>query len=230
MAVVEMSRVKRGLGQSNQVGRPRGYELSAVIEAAGDQFWEHGYEMTSIGDLEQKTGLDRSSLYYAFGSKHALFEAALRCYLDENIDARLGGMRQPDAGLATVVDFFRGMAQAFRNDPRAARGCLMVNTIAELGSRDAQAVRAGRGYRDSFREAFASALSKAAAKGEVNAERARERAELLTAMMMGLFLTARLELADAARVCDSVAVEVASWRVAHGRNPKRLQPQHTSGL
>jgi len=208
----------------NRVGRPRGYERGAVVEAAGDLFWERGYEMTSIDDLEKKTGLDRSSLYHAFGNKHALFEAALRCYVEDNIDARLGAMRQADASLATVVSFFTGMAQAFRMDPRTARGCLMVNTIAELGSRDPAAVAAGAAYRDEFREAFAAALSWAAAQGEVDPESTRPRAELLTAMTMGLFITARIDLADAADVCDSVAAEVASWRnSAHvsAMNPPR---------
>jgi TetR/AcrR family transcriptional regulator, transcriptional repressor for nem operon len=117
-------------------------------------------DRSSIGDLEVRTGLDRSSIYHAFGNKHTLFEAALRCYVEENIDARLGGMRQADASLASVVTFFAGMAQAFSTEPRAARGCLIVNTIAELGSRDPHAVRAATDYRDRFREAFAAALSR----------------------------------------------------------------------
>jgi TetR/AcrR family transcriptional regulator, transcriptional repressor for nem operon len=212
MTVAEMSKANSSPGKLNRVGRPRGYDLGAVVERAGDLFWERGYEMTSIDDLEKKTGLDRSSLYHAFGNKHALFEAALRCYVEDNIDARLRGMRQADASLATVVSFFTGMAQAFRRDPRTARGCLMVNTIAELGSRDPSTVAAGAAYRDEFRAAFAAALSQAAARAEVDAKRTRSRAELLAAMTMGLFITARIDLADAAHVCESVAAEVASWR------------------
>jgi TetR/AcrR family transcriptional regulator, transcriptional repressor for nem operon len=226
-----MSKANRSQGKLRPKGRPRAYELSAVVEAAGDLFWDRGYEMTSIGDLEVRTGLDRSSIYHAFGNKHTLFEAALRCYVEENIDARLGGMRQADAGLASVVTFFAGMAQAFRTEPRAARGCLMVNTIAELGSRDPRAVRAATDYRDRFREAFATALRQAAAQGEVDAERIRPRAELLTAMTMGLFLTARIDLVDATDVCNSVAAEVASWRqssqastVAQPRVSARTEP------
>ena len=129
-----------------------------MVEAAGDLFWERGYEMTSIGELEKKTGLDRSSLYHAFGNKHALFEAALKCYVEVNLEARLVGMREGEAGLETVADFFTGMAETFRSDPRAGRGCLMVNSVAELGSRDSHVVRAAVAYRDKFREAFAATL------------------------------------------------------------------------
>lgn len=214
MGVTEMSSPNRDRRKPGRAGRPRAFEVGAVIEAAGDLFWERGYETTSIGDLEEKTGIDRSSIYHAFGSKHALFEAALSCYVEVNIDARLGAMRAPGAGLAAVVSFFAAMAEAFRSDRRTARGCLMVNTIAELGARDVQAVKAARGYRDSFRKAFAAALSQAASKKEIDSKDARARADVLTATTMGLFLTARIDVADAARVCDDVVAEVASWRLS----------------
>lgn len=98
-------------------GRPRAFDLQAVVHAARDGFSEHGPELTSIVDLERYTGLDRSSLYNAFGSKQALFEAALRSYLEEGIESRLSALRRPEAGLETVTAFFLGMAQTFRADP-----------------------------------------------------------------------------------------------------------------
>jgi len=195
------------------MGRRPAYQRSTVVAAVAELFWEQGYELTSIGDLEARTGLDRSSLYHAFGAKHALFEAALRCYL-ETFQHGLGALRQDDAGLAVIVSFFAGMARAFRADPaRNARGCLMVNTVAELGAQDAIVARLGAAYRDSLREAFAAALSHAAARGEVDTGRIHPRANLLAAQMMGLFLTARIDPADAAEVCESVAAEISSWRL-----------------
>ena len=208
MPIAKMSsREARSAG----VGRPRGFDTDDVVESAGDLFWERGYEMTSIGELEKKTGLDRSSLYHAFGNKHALFEAALECYVAVNLEARLAAMRDGQAGLETVVDFFTGMAATFRSDPRAGRGCLMVNSVAELGSRDSQVLRAAVAYRDKFREAFATALRRATGRGEVDGDRTPVRAEMLTATVMGLFLTARIDLADAAKTCEGVAAEVSSW-------------------
>src|SRR5579859_2732118 len=87
-------------------GRPRAFDEQAVIHAARDIFAERGPELTSIVDLEQRTGLDRSSLYNTFGSKQGVFEAALRSYLDEGIEPWLTSLRQPTAGLDTVVAFF----------------------------------------------------------------------------------------------------------------------------
>jgi AcrR family transcriptional regulator len=198
------------------MGRQRAYDTNAVVQAARDQFWQCGYELTSIGDLEACTGLDRSSLYHAFGSKQSLFEAALRSYLKDGIESRLGGMRQPDAGLDAIVAFFDGMAQTFFADPERARyGCLMVNTLGELGSDKAHSALA-EAYRDSFREAFCAALTQAAARGEVDSARVGARANLLTAMTMGLFISARIDPADAATVCQNVAAEVSTWRLGAG--------------
>jgi AcrR family transcriptional regulator len=194
-------------------GRPRAFDVQAVIHAARAVFAEHGPEKTSIVDLERHTGLDRSSLYNAFGSKQALFEAALRSYLEEGIESRLNKLRQPDAGLRTVAAFFVEMARTFRADPaQAERGCLMVNTVAELGAHDPRTALANT-YRDAFRSAFLTALRQAAARGEVSDKRVRPRANLLAALTMGLFLTARIDPIDAAEVCEDVAAEVRSWVV-----------------
>ena len=45
-------------------------------------FWERGYEGTSMADLTQAMGLSPSSIYAAFGDKHALFSLAVKRYLD----------------------------------------------------------------------------------------------------------------------------------------------------
>lgn len=198
------------------MGRRPAYEVRAVVAAAAELFWEQGYDPTSIGDLEERTGLDRSSLYHAFGTKHALFEAALRCYL-EMFKGGLAVLQQDDAGLATIVNFFTGMAQLFRADPaHYGRGCLIVNAMAERGAQDPEVASLGAAYRDSLREAFAAALGHAAARGEVDAARTHSRANLLAAQMMGLLLTVRIDPDGAAEVCESVAAEVSSWRLGQG--------------
>ena|ERR1051326_3134626 len=192
-------------------GRPRAFDVQAVVRAARDGFAEHGPELTSIADLERHTGLDRSSLYNAFGSKDALFEAALRSYLEEGIEARLSALRQPEAGLKTVTAFFVGMAQTLRANPaQAARGCLMVNAVAELGAQDPRTALAET-YRDAFRSAFLTALRQAAVRGEISKSRVPARAKLLASLVMGLFVTARIDPIDAAEICQDAAAEVRSW-------------------
>jgi TetR/AcrR family transcriptional regulator, transcriptional repressor for nem operon len=60
------------------VARPRNFDEAEVIAQAADVFARLGYNAASIDDLIGATGLQRGSLYKAFGSKRNLFEKALQ--------------------------------------------------------------------------------------------------------------------------------------------------------
>ena len=95
-----------------------------------------------------------------------------------------------------------------------------MNSAAELAARDDGVAQAAAGYRDRLRGAFASALERAAEHSELAArdrELIRNRAYLLASTTMGIFLTVRIDAADAATLCDAVAAEVGSWRGAPRR-------------
>jgi AcrR family transcriptional regulator len=197
-----------------RVGRPKSYDRDAALLAARDLFWEQGYERTSIADLESRTGLNRSSLYQEFGSKRQLFEAALECYADRVIANLLAGLRRdPQAALDSVSGLFLHLGELFRCDTAvSARGCLMVNAIAELAARDERVRAAAAAYRDRLRASFGSALAAAAARGEIDPGTAGNRADLLASALMGVWLSARIDPGDASRLCVTVAREVESWR------------------
>jgi AcrR family transcriptional regulator len=195
------------------MGRPKRYDRDDVLVAARDLFWERGYEATSVSDLERRTGLNRSSLYQEFGSKHDLFEAALDCYADRVITQLLAGLRSDDATLDTVAGLFTRLAKLFRSQTAlATRGCLMVNATAELAAHDQRIRPAAAKYRDQLRASFKAALSRAAQNGEIDANTVATRAKLLTATLMGVWLTVRIDPRDASSLCNTVADEVNSWR------------------
>jgi AcrR family transcriptional regulator len=197
--------------------RPKAYERDAVVIAARDLFWERGYEATSISDLEQRTGLNRSSLYQEFGSKHELLEAALTSYADEIVAALLADVGEPTADLDTIAALFMRLADLFRSQTRPATcGCLLVNTIAELAARDVRVRPAAVAYRDRLRSAFAAALTHASQLGEVDADSVQSRADLLTATLMGVWLTVRIDPDDAGRLCETIAAQVKAWRTRRG--------------
>ncbi len=195
------------------MGRPKSYDRDAVLVAARDLFWERGYEATSIAELAECTGLNRSSLYQEFGSKHGLFEAALDCYADRVISMLFADVRDEGAGLDAVAGLFTRLAELFRcNQAISTRGCLMINTTAELAARDERVRPAAAKYRDRLRTDFAAALGRAAATGEVDARPVGARANLLASTLMGIWLAVRIDPVDAAALCDFAAGEVASWR------------------
>jgi len=107
------------------MGRPRGFSESEVLEAAAGAFVLGGYEGTSIDDLVKALNLHRGSLYQAFGSKHALFIAALRHYIETHLvsapsDAHTprgapepgGPTHRPDLDLLLIAAVERGHRDA----------------------------------------------------------------------------------------------------------------------
>jgi AcrR family transcriptional regulator len=197
------------------MGRPKSYDREAALRAARDLFWEQGYERTSIADLEGRTGLNRSSIYQEFGDKRQLFQAALECYADQVIAGVLAVLRDGgETGLDAIAALFRGVGALFRCDAAvSARGCLMVNTAAELAAHDDRARVAAAAYRDRLRADFGAALATAAANGEIGADTVDARAKLLAAALMGVWLSVRIDPADASALADTIAHEVETWRL-----------------
>ena len=67
------------------MGRPRLFDLDGAVTSALNVFWEHGYGATTPAELLDAIGVGKGSFYNAFGSKHALFEQALRRYGDDRV-------------------------------------------------------------------------------------------------------------------------------------------------
>src|SRR3954469_8309146 len=83
-------------------GRPRSFDADEVLLQARAVFWNLGYAATSLDDLAAATGLNRPSLYAAFGDKHALYIAALDRSRSE-ARAALGAALKIDAPLREVL-------------------------------------------------------------------------------------------------------------------------------
>jgi AcrR family transcriptional regulator len=61
-------------------GRPRAYDPDVALTQAMNAFWDAGYAGTSLDDLTAATGMNRPSLYAAFGDKQAIYRKALEHY------------------------------------------------------------------------------------------------------------------------------------------------------
>src|SRR5436309_10790096 len=64
-------------------GRPRAYDPGEALARAAATFWKAGYPGTSLDDLVEATGMNRPSLYAAFGDKRDLYLKTLEHYRDE---------------------------------------------------------------------------------------------------------------------------------------------------
>ena len=72
--------MKKVLTPSASVGRPRAFDTDAALEKAMMVFWHKGYDGASLTDLTDAMGINRPSLYAAYGNKEQLFRKALDRY------------------------------------------------------------------------------------------------------------------------------------------------------
>ncbi len=147
-------------------GKPQ-FDEPAVIAAALEVFWRHGYTGASIAQLTEATGLSRSSLYQRFGDKDGLFQEALSAYIDRLMQ-RAGAIEadSPRARLEAVLRDFLPRDARSRRPP----GCLLARSCSELVDLPA----AGQGLVNSGlkrqRELLEAMLREAVARGELAAD------------------------------------------------------------
>jgi AcrR family transcriptional regulator len=172
-------------------GRPRSFDTEATLAQATLTFWQRGYASTSMDDLSAATGLNRPSLYGAFGDKHDLYLQALRLYTERSnaaIAAALAGRSLRD-GLVRVYEL---ALQLYYPADEAARGCLLIGTATTEAPRD-EAIRQQLG--DSlrgFNAAFEARLQRAVAEGELpTGTDVAMRAQLASAVLHSMALRAR---------------------------------------
>jgi len=168
-------------------GRPRGYDPDRALEAARDAFWEAGFAATSLDALAAATGMNRPSLYLAFGDKRALYRRTLDRYRDaarEALADALAPARPLREGLAEV---YRRAIALYLAGATAPRGCLLISTAVPEATTDADL----RAYlREAFLEmddAFIVRMRAAVASGELPQDANAEALGRLAAGLMYSF-------------------------------------------
>ncbi|MCB9616660.1 MAG: helix-turn-helix transcriptional regulator [Sandaracinus sp.] len=158
-------------------------------------FRAHGFAGTSTQRLVETLDVNRNSLYSEFGSKQALFDAALRRYDQIVVTEVFGALEAPDAGLATIAALFDGFAAAAAG-ASSGLGCLLCNTAVELGGADPSGAGFVARYFDRVQRAFVHALDNARRAGDLApAVDTVDEARLLTATTLGIFVLVRARAA-----------------------------------
>ena len=87
-------------------------------------FWERGFEGTSMADLTEEMGLNPSSIYAAFGDKHALFSLAVKRYLDSRAQYAVKALEEPT--LERVIRALFNNTVAFLTTPGHPPTCMTL--------------------------------------------------------------------------------------------------------
>ncbi|MCM6777038.1 TetR/AcrR family transcriptional regulator [Nocardia sp. CDC159] len=169
--------------------RPKQFDEDRAVDAAMRAFWSAGYEATSTQDLCAATGLGRSSIYNTFISKHHLFRRALRRYMDVKNEATFATLDAPGSAKGKVRELLWKAVDSPEDDPL---GCLVVNSIVELGPRDAEVADLLRADLDRRLTALTATIAAGQRAGEIrDARPATELAHFVVATISGLRVAAR---------------------------------------
>lgn len=195
------------------MGRAQTYDRDEVVRAARGVFWEQGYEGAPLPELERVTGLNRSSIYHAFGSKRGLFDAAVDSYLDEVIRPRLAPLLAEPVATSALEDYLTGLRDALRRPGTApsSSGCLLVNTAAAPIGRDETVAQVIAGYRSELRSAFARGV--AARRPDLAGAELGTLADACTGLVVSAFALVRVDpegAADAVRTAVSLVSGAAA--------------------
>jgi TetR/AcrR family transcriptional regulator, copper-responsive repressor len=187
------ARPTAAIAEPRKRGRPRAYEPDVALARAMEVFWRDGFAATSLDTLSAATGMNRPSLYAAFGDKRDIYVKAYQRYR-ERARERMTAIFTSNPPLPVGLRQLYGVAiDMYVSGEDGPRGCFSVMTATSEAVFDPvirEVAVAGLGEMD---RAFQRLFELAKAKGELPAAADPMRlSQLATATIHTLAVRARL--------------------------------------
>lgn len=148
------------------MARPKEYDRETVLSEAMNVFWGTGYFGTNMNQLIKATRLNPGSLYGAFGSKDALFFAALDHYGKMSIESVQSMLYCHDSPVESIRAWIRMVASEVTDKDN--HGCFLVNTAIELSGRSHEIQERVNTYLEGIGRMLATRLEDARGVGEIS--------------------------------------------------------------
>lgn len=179
------------------------FNRERVVEDVMKLFWKKGYHGTSMQDLVDVTGLNRSSLYNTFGDKFSLFQEALKHY-QEIQQAYLDDFRKDATSPKQVIEsLFKGISKEVA-EGKSKDGCMISNCISELGNLEDRLTDFLINNKEQVVATFQALIEEAQKIGEIDpAKNARHLALFLFSSLTGIRVTSMIET-DIQGVTDQI--------------------------
>jgi len=142
-------------------GRPSEFDYDEALEKALEVFWSKGYEGASMSELTEAMGINRPSIYAAYGNKEELFSKVLNRYLAGPVAYVAEAMQEPTA--KQVAEKFLTESAGFLTNKSNPRGCMIA--VGALFSGEGaeqikrQLITYRHGYENALKERFNLAKS-----------------------------------------------------------------------
>ena len=141
------------------MARPREFDHEKVLNALRDVFWEHGYEGTSYADIIKATGLQKGSLYAAFGDKRSLYQQALARYDAQEVAAGIKMLKDSNLPAKARLKMLMQGPIDSANTKKGRWGCLLCNAAIDQAPFDKGVEKSVKVSMDRFKAAIDVALN-----------------------------------------------------------------------
>lgn len=149
------------------MARPREFDSDKVSAALRDVFWEYGYEGTSYANIMAATGLQKGSLYAAFGGKRNLYLEALRRYDDDNVSACLTLLSDENMTGEDRISALMEMLVEAAQTKKGRWGCLLCNAAIDQSPFDKPTEKAVGQSMDRMKQGIEAALKETRAADKI---------------------------------------------------------------
>jgi AcrR family transcriptional regulator len=171
-------------------GRPREFDVDKALDGALRVFWLKGYDGASLSDLTKAMGINRPSMYAAFGNKEQLYCKTLDRY-SKSRSERLNAFSAAPTARASVELLLRD-AVANVTDPRnPGGGCFGVQGAMTCFNMSRQVREHIGDLHGAAERAFRERFNRAIEAGELPRGSAADLARFCVVMIQGLALQAR---------------------------------------
>ena len=160
------------------MGRPKNFTREAVLEKAMPVFWRRGFADTSLHELEQATGVNKSGLYAEFKDKEDLFVQCLGYYL-EGLEKK-GLLTAEPLGWNNIERFFK----IGPSSQAGQKGCFAVNSMRESAILPREAIDLVTRSRSNLKQLLAK---------NIEAERPKMNPESLAQLVLTFFTGLSME-------------------------------------
>ncbi|WGV99117.1 TetR/AcrR family transcriptional regulator [Vibrio sp. YMD68] len=175
-------------------GRTRSFDKETALENAMLVFWKNGYPGTSLTDLTGAMGINKPSLYSAFGNKENLFNQSLELYLEKYALVHSTHLVEANICLQDRLKNFLTSTARMLTDSNLPKGCLICHSTSELAG-TCLPEKSGtklQGINQQTSDAFTAFFENEIKAGNLAADcDTNAMANYLLALMFGLAISAR---------------------------------------
>lgn len=190
-------------------GRPRVFDMDEALDKALKVFWQRGYEGASLAELTEALGINKPSMYAAFGNKEELFKKALARYTAGPVAFVRDVVKEPTA--IEVARKFLLLAAQFLTEPSHPKGCMIVQGALSSGESADMVKEILIQYRSSYERMLTERFEKAVKEGDLPSHaKPQSLAKYLAVLHQGMSVQATSG-ATLDELTDMIDLALAAW-------------------